>query len=253
MRTASPAARARRPFGDRRGITLVEVMVAMAILLILVAVLVPSMQSIFELKRREGARQLAATYERLHDEAIMRNLSFRVTFYLDENKYTIEPGQPGALIAAGPEEREKYEEELQSKLRFLTAEERAAWLQNAEQPFEGLKGNHVITVPLPSGVAFGGFYTPQYGRMIRPGEKLDTERTEGAETDAEHESLKVYSYVMNTGYSEHTLVWLTDDGDPNDGWTVEVEPLSGAVRLHGELLQPSDFDWMPEEGPKLPK
>lgn len=236
----------------RRGITLIEVMVVMAIMLILVAVLVPGMSSILELRRREGARQLAATFERLHDESVMRNLSFRVTFYLDEHKYTIEPGKPGALIAAGPEEREKFEQDLQSKLRFMNPEEREAWLRNAEQPFESMQGGRTITVNLPAGVQFGGFYTPQYGRVIRPGEVLDGERTEGAELSDEQETLKVYSYVMNTGYAEHTLVWLTEAGEPNDGWTVEVEPLSGAVKLHGELLEPSDFAWLPEEGPKLP-
>jgi type II secretory pathway pseudopilin PulG len=243
--------RARRTL-RRRGISLVEVMVAMAIMLLLVAVLVPSVRSVLDLRRREGARQLAATFERLHDESIMRNLSFRVTFYLDEDKYTIEPGKPGALIAATPDERQKFEEDLQSKLRFMTPEEREAWLRNAEQPFESMQGGHSITVNLPSGVEFGGFYTPQYGRVIRRGEKLEDERTEGS-ADPEDDSLKVYSYVMNTGYSEHTLVWLVNAGHPEDGWTVEVEPLSGAVQLHGELLEPSDFAWVPEEGPKLPR
>jgi prepilin-type N-terminal cleavage/methylation domain-containing protein len=237
----------------RRGISLVEVMVVMAILLIVMAVMVPSMRNLLDLRRREGARQLAGTFERLHDESVMRNLSFRITFYLDEDKYTIEPGKPGALIAAGPEEREKFEADLQSKLRFMTEEERVAWLRNAEQPFEGLQGGHSITTALPPGVEFAGFYTPQYGRVIRRGEQIE-ERTEGpVDPDADPETLKVYSYVMNTGYSEHTLVWLTNAGDPTDGWTVEVEPLSGAVRLHGELLEPSDFAWLPEEGPKLPR
>lgn len=239
---------------SRRGVSLVEVMVAIAIMLLLVAILVPGLRSILDVRRREGARQLAATFERLHDESVMRNLSFRLTFYLDEDRYTIEPGQPGALIAATPEERQKFEDDLKSKLMYMNEEERAAWLRNAEQPFEGLQGGHTITVNLPAGVEFAGFYTPQYGRVIRRGEKLEEDRTEGAASaDAEDETLKVYSYVMNTGYSEHTLVWLTNAGDPTDGWTVEVEPLSGAVRLHGELLEPSDFDWLPEQGPQLPR
>ncbi len=236
----------------RRGVSLVEVMVAIAIVLLLVGILVPSLRSVLDVRRREGARQLAATFERLHDEAIMRNLSFRLTFFLDEDRYTIEPGKPGALIAAGPDERQKFEEDLKSKLQFMTPEEREAWLRNAEQPFEELQGGQQITVQLPTGVEFGGFYTPQYGRVIRRGEKLVEERTEGSQ-DADDETLKLFSYVMNTGYSEHTLVWLVNAGDPEDGWTVEVEPLSGAVRLHGELLEPSDFAWMPEEGPKLPR
>ena len=236
-----------RRLRDRRGMSLVEVMVVIAIVLLLVAVLVPSLRSLLGLKQREGARKLAATYERLHDEAIMRNLSFRVTYYLDEDKYTIEPGQPGALISATPDERRQFEDDLKSKLRFMTEEERAEWQRNAEQPFDALAGGQSITVQLPSGVKFGGFYTPQYGEMVHPGDKLES--SEGSED----EPLKLYSYVMNTGYSEHTLVWLVSASNPDDGWTIEVEPLSGAVQMHGELLDPADFDWLPEEGPSLPK
>jgi prepilin-type N-terminal cleavage/methylation domain-containing protein len=233
----------------RRGMSLMEVMVVMAIMLLLLAVLAPATRSLFQLQQREGAKKLSAMYERLHDEAIMRNYSFRITYYLDEDKYEITPGQPGALISAGPAERARYAEEVKSKLRFMSEEEKVAYQRSSDQPFDALEAGGTMTIELPSGVSFGGVYTPQYGRIVKPGETL--EENEQEEGD-EKESLKVYSYVMNTGFSEHTLVWLVSTGNPDDGWTIEVEPLSGAVKMHGELIDPADFDWIPTEGPKLP-
>lgn len=234
----------------RRGISLMEVMVVMAMMLLLLAVLAPATRTLFQLQQREGAKKLAAMYERLHDEAIMRNYSFRITYYLDDGKYEITPGQPGALISAGPQQRAEYAEEVKSKMRFMTEEERLAYKRSSDQPFDALEVAGAMTIELPSGVAFGGVYTPQYGRMVKPGETLEENEREVDED--EKEPLKVYSYILNSGFSEHTLVWLVDANDPEDGWTVEVEPLSGAVKLHGELLDPADFDWIPTEGPSLP-
>ena len=103
-----------------------------------------------------------------------------------------------------------------------------------------------MEVELPNGVRLGGVYTPQYGHVVVPGDKLES--MEGDEDS----KLAVQAYIMNNGFSEHTIVWIVDESDPEDGWTVEVEPLSGVVRLHGELLDPKDgFDWVPEQGPSL--
>jgi hypothetical protein len=227
--------------------TLLEVMVVMAILLVLTAVLLPAGRSVFELEQRHAARRLATIYERFHDEAVMRNRSFRISFYLDENRYVIEPGEAGALIAASPEDRERFEAAELAKMQYMSEEERTAFLNRERQPFEALEEAGKMEVQLPGGVRLGGVYTPQYGRMVVPGEKLE------GMGDDEDAKLRVLTYIMNNGFSEHTLVWIVDADDPEDGWTVEIEPLSGAVRVHGELVDPRDsFGWVPEEGPSLP-
>lgn len=229
----------------RRGLSLLEVMVAIAIMLGLTAIVVPATRSLFELQQRNAARKLAMQLERFHDEAIMRNRCFRITFFLDENRYVIEPGEAGALIAAGPEERERYDAEVKSKLSLMDEEQRRAWKHSNRQPFEVLEVAGKMEVELPRSVRLGGFYSPQYGHVVRPGEVLP-----GSEED---DPLAVHSYIMNSGLGEHTLIWITNAKDPNDGWTVEVEPLSGVVRLHGELVDPfGAFNFVPLTGPSLP-
>ena len=240
--------RARRGFsgsGPRRGLSILEVMVVIAIVLALTAVLIPSTRSLLEINQRSAARKLAIQLERFHDEAIMRNRSFRIAYFLDEDRYVIEAGEAGALISAGPDERESYENEVRSKLDNMDDEQKLAWKQNNRQPFESLEVAGKMEVVLPKGVKFGGVYTPQYGKMVLPGTKL--------EGQPEDTPVVVYSYVMNSGFSEHTVVWLVDSNDPTSGWTVEVEPLSGAIRVHGELVDPeTDFDFIPDTPPALP-
>jgi hypothetical protein len=148
-------------------------------------------------------------------------------------------------VASTPEARKEFEEETARKLRAMNDEERALYKQKHDQPFEMLNAEGKMEKRLPRGVRFGGVFTPQYGEMVEP---------DGKERDEDDEEPQVvYSYLMSNGFSEHTVVWLVDAGNPDDGWTLEIEPLSGAVHLHGELIDWRDsFDFVPDEGPNLP-
>jgi len=226
--------------------SLIEILVVLAIGLLLIGVMIPTARSMLALDQRAAARNLALLYQRLHDEAIMRNRTFRIAFYLDEGRYVVEPGEPGALISANPEDREQFEEETRRKLALMDEEQKKAWFQSNRQPFESLAKEGMFEVELPHSVVFGGFYTAQYGPdMIRPGQRLA-----GSDKD---DPLKVFSYVMSNGFTEHTMVQLASRGDPEDGFTIEVEPLSGVVQLHGEIVEPNEaYAFVPEEPPALP-
>ncbi len=222
--------------------SLLEIMVAIAILLVLTVVVIPGISSMMGMDKRKGARKLALIYERLNDEAVMRNRTYRIVYFLNEDRYVVEAGEPGALIAATPEDREEYEVEVRAKMAAMSDEERQRWLHKNKQPFESL-GEGRMEVNLPAGMVFGGVYTPQYGELVEP---------DGA--DDEDEKQRVESYVMSNGFTEHTIIWLVNDDDPTDGYTIEVAPLSGEVTLHGELVDWRDaFAHVPDEGPALPQ
>jgi type II secretory pathway pseudopilin PulG len=225
--------------------SLIEILVVLAIGLLLVAVMVPATRSMLALDQRAAARSLAQLYQRLHDEAIMRNRTFRIAFYLDENRYVVEPGEPGALIAASPEERETFEAETRRKLALMDDEQKKAWFQSNRQPFESLGREGTFEIQVPHSVVLSGFYTAQYGRVIHSGERLA-----GSEKD---DPLRVFSYVMSNGFIEHTMIQLTSRNDPTEGFTVEVEPLSGIVQLYPEIRGPEDsFQFVPDTPPALP-
>ncbi len=225
----------------RRGLSLLEIMVVIAIMLLLVGIFGMGLQRVLGLDQHRAAQKIAVTYQKLQDESVMRNRTYRIVYFLNEDRYIIEAGEPGALIAADPAAREEYEQQVQAKLALMDDEERQRWLRKNKQPFESL-GEGRMEVQLPAGVRFAGVYTPQYGELVEPtGE------------DDEDEVQRVESYVMSNGFIEHTLIQLVDIDDPDDGYTIEVQPLSGVVKLYAELLDPDErFQFVPDEGPNLP-
>jgi len=231
--------------------SLLEVMVVVVIMLAMVIVAVPALGSLFSLQQRKAAKDLVLVYHRLHDEAILRNVSFRIGFDLEGNSYSIETGEPGALIFDNPEDRESWEEMRDARFALMTDEELKQH-EAARRPFEKISEGLSETHKLPAGVRIGGVYTPQYSEMMRPeaygGEEIEAFNVEGEEIPG-----KVFSYIFPNGMSEHTVIWIVSEDEPKDGYTIEIEPLSGKIQLHRELLDWEDsYDFVPEEGPELP-
>lgn len=222
--------------------TLMELMVGIAIALMLMAILVPSTSSFFQLRQRKAAKKLVMLYQQLHDEAVLRNATFRVVYDLQANAYKVEVGESRAIIYSSPEQRERYETELKQRIALMDEKELAEFHQR-NKPFEQLQTHFNSTHELPAGVRLYGVYTPQYGKMIT----LDD-----IDPKAE-EPLTILSYVFANGFSEHTVIWLVDEKNREDGWTIEIEPLSGRIHLYGELIDWQDSqELVPQAGPSLP-
>ena len=233
----------------RAGITLIEIMVVMALIVGLLAVAVPTLRGLFDAEQTAAARNLALTYTYLRDEAALRNVSFRIAYNLDEASYTIEVGDPGTLIFTNPEEREEFEEDLQDKLDRFTEREieegQASDLEDQKGRFAGLTDPALEgSVTLPPGSRFAWVYTPQYGED-------PIEAPDEPEEDPEHQTI-VYSYIFPNGTAEHTVVRISEIEDPEDGFTLEVEPLTGRSILHDDPVEVSELmAWLPEEAPEL--
>ncbi|MCB9674192.1 MAG: hypothetical protein H6737_03695 [Alphaproteobacteria bacterium] len=228
---------------SRRGLTVTEVAVVLVIAIVLIGVMMPTLSNIFMLEQRQAAKDLALLYEQLHDEAVMRNVTFRVAYDLRSNTYEVQVGEPGALIFDNPRAREEFEEDLNRRLALMSEEEKAEF-QSKRKPFESLGARFKTKFELPRNTVIGGVYTPQYGDMVKREDVMDDEDAEG----------KVFSYIFPNGQAEHAVIWIVDQYDDEDGFTVEIEPLSGSVHLHRELIDWEDsYDFVPNEGPDLPK
>ena len=54
------------------------------------------------------------------------------------------------------------------------------------------------------------------------------------------------------GTVEYTLIRIVSEDDPEEGYTIEVEPVSGRVNIMEEERRPEDAtSWLPDEGPEL--
>ncbi len=236
---------------SRHGLTLIEILVSMAILMVMVMVAVPSMQGLMDVQQRAAAKELAQTYTWLVDEAKLRNVSFRVVYNLDRNTWKVEAGDPNTLVYSSPEEREKAEEEEKDKLSRYTKRELeeghgdAVDLRDQDSKFQGLDDPAFdIGGALEGDAVFAYVYTPQYGE--------DGKRASKDPPEDEADESIAYTYIFPDGTAEHTVVRIVDQDDPEDGWTVTVEPLTGKVQLTPDVVDPTDsLSWLPEEGPQL--
>jgi Tfp pilus assembly protein PilE len=219
--------------------TLTEIMVVLVIAIILLGVLVPSLTSFFLLDQHRAAKELALLYEQLHDEAVMRNVTFRIEYDLAAGTYQVQAAESGALIFDNARARQEWAEAEERRQRNMSEEELAAH-KRRQANFAKLEARFKTDFKLPSGTVFGGFYTPQYEEMVHL-------------RDLDEDNPKVWSYVFPNGQSEHTVIWIGTEGEEEqDGYTIEVEPLSGAVKLHGRLIEwDESYDFVPDEAPDL--
>lgn len=229
----------------RGGMSLVEIMVVIAIMATVLAIGIPSVNAIFDVQQRGAARELALTYKFLENEAQMRNVAFRIAYNLDASSYKIEVGDPSTLVFSDPTSRERWEEDRKRELKRFSKdarEEAEQADQDALGRFQGLNmAGFESEVELPGDSMFGFVYTPQYGEPVTPSEEAP---------ESPEEARVVYSYVFASGEAEHTVVRIVDATDPEDGYTVEVEPLSGNVRIESELTDiGASMAWLPSEAP----
>ncbi len=107
----------------RSGMTLMEIMVAIAIGVTAIGIALPSFRGILGLERSAAAKELASTYRFLREEAGLRNVAFRIAFNLDASYWSVQVGDPGTLIFSSAEEREAFDEEIEDELRRYTQRE----------------------------------------------------------------------------------------------------------------------------------
>jgi len=238
----------------RQGMNLVEVMLVIAIMLALLAIVVPMVGWALKLDHKEAATNLVAAYERLRDEAVLRNLTFRVAYHLEDRYYQVEVSEDAALLFADPETRLRFEAAQQEKMerkasRFADPEGGVAvdeeGLAVDSASFAKVQDRFLKKFDLPTGVVFGGVYTPAYGELVEPS------RGDPADLD-EDEKQVIYSYILPSGIAEHTFVTLVQEGNPDVGYTIEVEPMTGVVHVDRGVRDWRDrFDFVPDRGPDL--
>jgi len=233
--------------------TLIEIVVVIAIMAIIAAVAMPSLAGLLDLKQRAGAKELAETYTWLIDEAALRNATFRIAFDLDRGSWKVEVGDPDTVVFSTPEEREQFDEDLQSQMSRFTKREleegAADDLKERTGRFEGLSDPVFTTSQkLPGGTVFAWVWTPQYGdEGVEPDPKFDPDKVE-----KDQPGTMAYSYIFSDGTAEHTVIRIVDEDDSQDGYTVEVEPVSGRVHLYADMIDPKEsLAWLPDEGPSF--
>ena len=243
--------------GNRRGLTLAELIITIFILGLIAMLGFPALNSIGAVKEKSTIKELGHTYLWLIEEASVRNVVFRVKFNLDQRTWKVEVADPNMMIFSSPKEAEEFKEEVEDdRSKLPTAfqqpangeedeDEEVTDLRDAGKRFEGLESEYFSTEQkLPAGLSFDFVYTPQYGEEAR---RPNPEPPEDAKDE-----IIAYSHIFPDNTAEHTVIRIISDDHPEEGYTLEIEPMTGTMNITDEIISPTDsMSWLPEEGPTI--
>jgi general secretion pathway protein H len=201
------------------GLTLIELMIAVLIVGGLMALVVPSMQSVTGMRVREEAGRLAGTIGYLYNHTAITGRTCRLVFGMNVEggdgwaaECTDEPPRldPEQLrVRRGVVERSFRDDEDERWTRAVRDEdalerrikERARWQQFASRS--------VQPVRLSTGVEIGGVWTPRFSEPVTEGE--------------------AHLYFFPAGETQRALIYLVDARE--NAYTLDVQPLTGRVRV----------------------
>ncbi len=249
-RTAAGTARSQRRACVRerarsaeRGLTLIEITVALAIVAVMFAAVISGVGALTGAKAKESASQLAGTIRALYDTSALSGRTCRLVFQLPDprdegasTKYWAECAE-GALTST----RDREEELRQASEEAKEEAKNAARGINARREQRDFNMTDEATL---------GDYLSEEQRRIENRAKYSSFTTEEIEpreipaavrlsiwTRMQREPVDsgiAYLYFYPQGYTERAMVFVTQG---ENAWTIKVSPLTGKADIVGELLE----------------
>ncbi|MEE2829012.1 MAG: prepilin-type N-terminal cleavage/methylation domain-containing protein [Myxococcota bacterium] len=119
---------------SRRGITLIEVVVVMALLAVLLLIMVPPLRAVSGANLRQTAKEMATTLRYVYQESVLKNVPMRVAYDLDNGTWWVEAADGDAVIFRNRTEREAFTEFLAVKAEADERVQKEAEMRRATAP-----------------------------------------------------------------------------------------------------------------------
>jgi len=235
-------ARQRRP--SARGFTLIEMMIALAIVALITVVTVRGLHSYAKTDLRATATRMAGSIRYLFDRASTTGRVHRLVLDFDNGKYWAEVSDDQFIMGAGKETEESRKKEAEKIAKEEEAKREAAdkeaffgasqipsrYLPKPFTPkrakFDAFRETAVKPISLKSGVFMADIYTP---RLVKP-------LTEG----------KGYVYFFPMGMTEAAVIHLSDGKETF--YTLIVHPLTGRVSVKNSFVEANIGDQVDDSG-----
>ncbi|PZR08869.1 MAG: prepilin-type cleavage/methylation domain-containing protein [Archangium gephyra] len=221
---------------SRRGMTLIEIVVALMIVAVLFAAVTFGVGALTGAKAQEASTELAGTIRALYDTAALSGRTCRLVFDLPEEKneegavkWRAECAKGGVTATSKRDDelkelRAKTKDKVKDDKRFRRLDDDSAptlqQLQEQEKDrveeaakFSDFSSEDVVEKTLPSNVRV---------------EVWTQKQRQPAKTGT------AYLYFFPQGYTERAQVWVRQ-GD--NAWTLTISPLTGKTKIHGEDLE----------------
>ncbi|MDX2011606.1 MAG: type II secretion system protein [Myxococcaceae bacterium] len=230
----------KRPARTRRGITLIELVVALGIVVVLFAAVIYGVGALTGAKAKEASAELAGTIRALYDTAALSGKTCRLVFELpqknDEDgavryhaecaKGSITAGADRVDEQRAAEKKDKDEKrraEANDRFRSLASDDSGPNLQE----LMAREKNRV-----EEAAKFSNFTSEDVPERSLPG---------GVEVEVWTSKLKVptksgvaYLYFFPQGFTERAQIYVKQG---KNTWTLAVSPLTGKTVIHAEALE----------------
>jgi len=232
----------RYPRRARRGFSLVEIMVVVAIVGLLLGASVYGFRSIAKSDLRSSSAKLAGAIRYCFDRSVTTGAYFRLVLDIDGNKYWAERSDDRTYLTAGKENSPGKGEALDVKALEQKQAEDDAKLQEMATSVGGQMVN-LDPPPKPKRAKFQTFKD-----TTLPQVKLTRAKMFDVYTPRQREPYvkgRAYLYFFPDGHTERAIVRM-HDGD--DFYSLVIHPLTGRVEvLSGKVDIPRDFGERDEE------
>lgn len=213
----------------RRGITLIEVMVTMAIVATILGASVYMVRSLNATVLKDESNKLISTIKYTYAQAAMTNSRYRLVLDLDNNTYGTEVTQSALVKKSEPSEEDDSE--------FLTEEARKLGKRKKEE--DSLFSKEEAD---PFGLNRKVSYQRVQDSVLKPGKfksGVKIKRVYVGQQDAV-ESGKAYVSFYPSGFQDPALIILEDQDERV--MTLKLEPLTGRVITTSKEEEPDrDF------------
>ncbi len=188
----------------KRGFTLFEVMIVIALIGLISIFAIPTVSSYFRISLNTVARQIATVIKDAYNSTVVSGNVNRLVYDLEGHKYWVEQGPPTTMLDTA-ETKEKEER----RKRFGGEE--------AEKRPSGFGLNKIVTrkkISLPTGVMFEDVVTQQSKDPLING--------------------TAYTHFFPHGIVERTIIHLKDSADHH--FSLVISPITGRTELYENYI-----------------
>jgi general secretion pathway protein H len=199
----------RRLRSNQRGISLIELLVALAIVALLLGVVTVSLNDLFETNLKKTTARLGSTLKYLYNKSVTERLYLRVVFDLDKKTYWVE--STNEVYVINPEVEQKIAEE-----GFEEAEKDGEKEKKEDSHFSKDESYLLKPIKLPTGVIFQDVQPSYIEGKVKQG--------------------RAYLYFFPNGYATPTVINFSDE-DEEVFYSMQVFAYSGRVRIINEYKE----------------
>jgi general secretion pathway protein H len=223
-----------------RGLTLIEISIALAIAAVLFAAVVTGVGGLTGARAKEAAGRLSGTIRALYDEAALSGRTCRLVFELPPGKSEA-PTRYWAECAQGAVASSKdRDEELRQATAQAEDEAKGRGTDPRRQPRSyDLRGSGTVSDAmaaeqkrLKDRSRFSGFNTEEViPQQVPAGVRVSVWTRQQKKPVSEG---LAYLYFHPQGYTERAMIFLTQGGNE---WTIDVAPLTGKTAVVPRVLE----------------